>query len=84
MARLSRRAVCLGLGATTLAACGAPENGRPTLVDAPVTTTTFPRFGQVLRGPAESDPLESDAIAEADETVDRSIVAQIGNPSDQT
>ena len=63
-----------------MAGCGAPENGRPSLVDGPVTTTTFPRFGQVLRGPAESDPIGPDAVAAAAPTVDRSIVATAAVP----
>ena len=61
-------------GALVAAGCGAPENGRPTLVDAPQTTTTFPEFGQVLRGPAESEPITVEAM-EDDDTIDRSIVA---------
>ncbi len=76
MDSLSRRRLLAGLGAVAgLAACGAPENGRPTLVDGPVTTTTFPRFGQVLRGPAESEPIAAEAVEAAAPTVDRSIVA---------
>lgn len=72
VAQLSRRRLLLGLGAATLAGCGAPENGRPTLVDGPVTTTTFPRFGQVLRGPAEAEPIDD---TPEDDSIDRSIVA---------
>lgn len=73
---MSRRRLLACLGASAgLVACGAPENGRPTLVDGPVTTTTFPRFGQVLRGPAESEPIASEAVSAAAPTVDRSIVA---------
>lgn len=75
---LSRRQLLAGLSATAAlgaTACGAPENGRPTLVDGPVTTTTFPRFGQVLRGPAESEPISAEAVEAADPSVDRSIVA---------
>ena len=66
--------VC-GLGALGLAGCGTPASGRPTLVDGPATTTTFPRFGQVLREPAELEPIDADAIAHADPSIDRSIVA---------
>ncbi len=66
-----------GFGAigTGLVACGAPENGRPSLVDGPTTTTTLPEFGQVLRGPAEAEPIDAVAVDDADPTVDRSIVA---------
>ena len=62
-----------GLGALGLAGCGTPTDGRPTLVDGPVTTTTFPRFGQVLREPTESEPIDADALA--DPSIDRSVVA---------
>ncbi len=75
MVALSRRNLILGLGAASVAACGAPENGRPTLVDGPITTTTFPRFGQVLRGPVESDLVNGDGRAVDEATIDRSIVA---------
>jgi lipoprotein-anchoring transpeptidase ErfK/SrfK len=74
----SRRRLLFGLGAVGalgIAGCGAPENGRPTLVDGPVTTTTFPEFGQVLRSPVESEPITASAVATADPSVDRSIVA---------
>lgn len=74
MAPLSRRRVLLGLGAAAITGCGAPENGRPTLVDGPTTTTTRPRFGQVLRGPAESQDVE-DLSNTPREEIDRSIVA---------
>lgn len=69
----------LGLGALGLGACGAPENGRPTLVDGPVTTTTFPRFGQVLRGPAEPDPIDDPRDIDTSR-IDRSIVATAAVP----
>ena len=67
--------VGVGIGLT---ACGAPENGRPRLVDGPTTTTSLPEFGQVLRGPAEAEAIDASAIAvsDADPTVDRSIVAR--------
>jgi lipoprotein-anchoring transpeptidase ErfK/SrfK len=80
---LSRRSLLAALGSTTalgLAACGAPENSRPSLVDGPVTTTTFPRFGQVLRGPAESEPIGAAAVEAAEPTLDRSIVATAAVP----
>lgn len=66
-------------GALIAAGCSPPENSRPTLVDAGQTTTTFPRFGQVLRGPAESEPITVEAM-EDDDTVDRSIVATASVP----
>lgn len=65
----------MGLAAVAITGCGAPANSRPTLVEGPITTTTFPRFGQELRGPADAEPLESDAVAQADPEIDRSIVA---------
>ena len=80
---LSRRRVLRGLTAASalvVAGCAPPENGRPTLVDGPVTTTTFPQFGQVLRGPAESEPITADAIQAADPAVDRSIIATAAIP----
>ena len=70
----------LGLGAASLVGCGAPENGRPTLVDGPITTTTFPRFGQVLRGPVESDPITNGTPPVDDPSIDRSIVATAAVP----
>jgi lipoprotein-anchoring transpeptidase ErfK/SrfK len=81
VADILRRNVLLGLAAVAITGCGTPENGRPTLVDRQVTTTTFPRFGQVLRGPAESDPIEPDSIAQADPQIDRSVVATAIVPS---
>jgi lipoprotein-anchoring transpeptidase ErfK/SrfK len=75
---LSRRRLLVSLGATGalgITGCGAPENGRPTLVDGPVTTTTFPPFGQVLRSPVEAEPITASAVGTADPSVDRSIVA---------
>ena len=58
-----------------MAACGAPENGRPSLVNGPSTTTTLPQFGQVLRGPAELEPIGATDVANMDPSVDRSFVA---------
>lgn len=72
MAQITRRHLLAGLGALSVVGCGTPENGRPTLVDGPVTTTTFPRFGQVLRGPADAEPLDGTS---PDGSVDQSIVA---------
>ena len=63
------------LGAGGVAACGAPENGRPSLVNGPSTTTTLPQFGQVLRGPAELEPIGATDVANMDPSVDRSFVA---------
>ena len=80
MVVLSRRNLILGLGAASFASCATPENGRPTLVDGPVTTTTFPRFGQVLRGPAESEPIDADQPHVNDASIDRSIVATAALP----
>lgn len=74
MADLARRQVLLGIGAAAITACGAPENGRPTLVDGPTTTTIIPRFGQVLRGPAEPDAVDQTNEVDPDD-IDRSIVA---------
>ena len=78
MTAQSRRRLLAQLGALSagaLAACSAPENGRPTLIDVPSTTTTFPEVGQVLRGPAESEPIDIGDVNDVDPTVDRSIVA---------
>ena len=74
----SRRRFLASLGAAGVlgvTGCGAPENGRPSLVDGPVTTTTFPEFGQVLRSPVESEPISASAVSAADPSADRSIVA---------
>ncbi len=73
----SRRRLLTGIAATTAlaaAGCGTPPE-RPTLVDGPTTTTTFPEFGQVLRGPAESEPITAEAVEAEQPTVDQSIVA---------
>lgn len=80
MVALSRRNLILGLGAASVVGCGAPENGRPTLVDGPVTTTTFPRFGQVLREPAESDRITTEDPPIDETEIDRSIVATAAVP----
>ncbi|MFT7473511.1 MAG: lipoprotein-anchoring transpeptidase ErfK/SrfK [Verrucomicrobiales bacterium] len=75
---LSRRRLLVSLGAAGalgIAGCGAPENGRPRLVEGPETTTTFPEFGQTLRSPVESEPITPSAVGTADASIDRSIVA---------
>lgn len=79
MAERSRRQILAQLAAVGaavgLGACSAPEDGRPTLVDGPVTTTTRPRFGQVLRGPEDAPPIGAGDVSTADPSVDRSFVA---------
>lgn len=83
MKPLPRRRVLRGLtatGALLAAGCSPPENGRPTLTEASTTTTTFPQFGQVLRGPAESEPITAEAIEAAEPTVDRSVIATASVP----
>ncbi len=73
---LSRRRLLTGLATTSaLVAAGCTPPERPTLVEGSSTTTTFPRFGQVLRGPAESEPITAEAIEATEPTVDQSIVA---------
>jgi lipoprotein-anchoring transpeptidase ErfK/SrfK len=62
------------LGTVAMGVVGCtPDNGRPDLVNAPVTTTTFPRVGQVLREPAPAEPITAEEVSRVD--VDRSIVA---------
>ena len=78
MTSQSRRRILAQLGALSaggVAACGAPENGRPTLIDVPATTTTLPTVGQVLRGPADAEPIGTGDVDSVDPAVDRSIVA---------
>lgn len=69
---LSRRRLLGGIAAVGLAGC-TPDNGRPDLVNAPPTSSPFPRVGQVLREPAPAEPISAEDAQTAD--VDRSVVA---------